>query len=202
MRTKKHILIIHGGATFARQKDFLHFLATREISLEKKVRWREAYLDQKLGRSFDIIRPRMPLADNARYAQWKIHFERYLPHMSDNIILIGISLGGIFLAKYLSENTFPKNITATFLICPPYDNTLPSEELTGGFTLPSNLSLVTQNSPKTFLMFSKDDDVVPISHAEKYRKKLPQAKIIIYKSKNGHFNIATFPEIVKIIKAL
>ena len=49
-------------------------------------------------------------------------------------------------------------------------------------------------------MFSEVDDDVPISHAEKYRKKLKNAKIIIYKSKNGHFRISKFPEIVKMIK--
>ena len=46
-------------------------------------------------------------------------------------------------------------------------------------------------------MFSKDDDVVPVSHAEKYRKKLKNAHIVIYKSKNGHFGIAKFPEIIR-----
>ena len=49
-------------------------------------------------------------------------------------------------------------------------------------------------------MFSKDDEIVPVSHAEKYRKKLKNAKIIIYKSKNGHFKVPTFPEIIKMIK--
>ena len=39
-----------------------------------------------------------------------------------------------------------------------------------------------------------------MSHAKKYASKLKNAKIIIYKSKNGHFKIAKFPEIVKIIK--
>ena len=52
-----------------------------------------------------------------------------------------------------------------------------------------------------YLMFSKDDDVVPVSHAEKYRKKLSKAHIVIYKSKNGHFNISKFPEIVRMIKS-
>ena len=37
-------------------------------------------------------------------------------------------------------------------------------------------------------------------HAEKYAKKLKRAHIVIYKSKNGHFNISKFPEIVRIIK--
>lgn len=202
MREKNHIMIIHGGMTFARQKDYVHFLQTREISIEKKVRWREDYLDQKLGKDFDIIRPRMPLADNARYAHWKIHFERHIPYVKDNIIFIGISLGGIFLAKYLAENTFPKKILATFLICPPYDNTLPTEDLVGGFTLPSDLSRIEKNSPQTFLLFSRDDDVVPIAHAEKYRAKLPHAHITIYDSKNGHFRIAEFPEIAQMIKTV
>ena len=47
---------------------------------------------------------------------------------------------------------------------------------------------------------SEDDDCIPISHARKYRNKLPNAKIIVYKSKNGHFRISTFPELVKMIK--
>ena len=51
-------------------------------------------------------------------------------------------------------------------------------------------------------MFSEDDDVVPVSHAKKYANKLPKAKIIILKHKNGHFRISKFPEIVKIIKNL
>lgn len=49
-------------------------------------------------------------------------------------------------------------------------------------------------------MFSKDDPCVPVSHAEKYRKKLSKSEIIIYESKSGHFKISEFPEIVSIIK--
>jgi predicted alpha/beta hydrolase family esterase len=114
---------------------------------------------------------------------------------------MGISLGGIFLAKYLSEHKFPKKILATYLICPPFDNTLHSEDLVGGFKLKSNLSLLEKNTKKLYLMFSRDDDVVPIAHAEKFKKKLKNAKFVIYKSKNGHFNVSNFPEIIKMIKA-
>ena len=51
------------------------------------------------------------------------------------------------------------------------------------------------------MLFSKNDDVVPVAHAEKYEKKLKKAKFVIYESKNGHFNISEFPEIVKMIKS-
>ncbi len=201
MEKKTQIFIIHGGMTFKSKKDYLHFLKTRQVSIEEKIRWTDGFLRRNLGKSFEIIKPRMPLQDNATYKEWKIHFERFFPRLRNNIILIGSSLGGIFLAKYLSENKFPKKILSTYLICPPYDNSLPGEDLVGGFTLKSNLSLLERNSKNLYLMFSKDDDVVPVAHAERFKKKLKNASFIIYKSKNGHFKISEFPEIVKMIKA-
>jgi predicted alpha/beta hydrolase family esterase len=202
MKNKPQILLIHGGMTFKSQKDYVGFLQNRPISIEPKVRWSEQYLDKKLGKDFEIIRPRMPLQDNAKYTDWKIHFERHFPYLRNNVILIGSSLGGIFLAKYLSENTFPKKIKAVFMICPPFDNTIKGEDLVGGFVLSKDLSLIEKNSKKTFLMFSKDDEVVPVSHAAKFRNKLDKSEIVIYESKNGHFKISEFPEIVKIIKSI
>ena len=198
---KTQIIIIHGGMTFKTKKDYLKYLKTSKISIDKKKRLNDEYLKKNLGKSFEIIKPRMPLADNAKYEEWEIHFKRYFPFLKNNLILIGWSLGGIFLAKYLSEHKFPKKILATYLIAPPFDNSLSGEDLAGGFKLKSNLSLLEKNSKKLYLMFSEDDNVVPISHAEKYRKKLKQAEIIIFKSKNGHFQTSTFPEIVKMIKA-
>lgn len=201
MPTKTQILIIHWGMTFKNKKDYINFLQTREISIEEKIGWKDSFLKKELGDNFEIIKPRMPLSDNAKYKERKIHFERYSPLLRDNIILIGSSLWGIFLAKYLSENKFPKKILSTYLICPPYEDTLTGEALVGGFKLKSNLSLLEKSSKNLHLMFSKDDDIIPISHAEKYRKKLKDAEITIYESKNGHFKISEFPEIIKMIKS-
>lgn len=197
---KTQVFVIHGGMTFRNQKDYLHFLQTREISIEEKIKWDNAYLKTKLGSDFEIIKPRMPLQDNAKYPEWKIYFERHFPYLRDNIILIGSSLGGIFLAKYLSENTFPKKILSTYLVCPPFDNTLPEEDLAGGFRLGKDLSRLDQSSKNLYLLFSRDDEVVPVAHAEKYRKKLPHARIVIYESKNGHFKIPEFLEVIKMIR--
>ncbi len=68
------IFIIHGGTTFKSKKDYLHFLKTRKISIEKRKSWTDDYLKKKLGKNFEIIKPRMPLQDNAKYDEWKIHF--------------------------------------------------------------------------------------------------------------------------------
>ncbi|MBD3299750.1 MAG: hypothetical protein GF347_00165 [Candidatus Moranbacteria bacterium] len=201
MNQKTQILMIHGGMTFKNKKDYLNYLKTREISIEERISWSGEFFKKSLGQKFEIIKPDMPLGENARYLDWKIHFERHFPFLRNNIILIGKSLGGTFLAKYLSEKKFPKKILSTYLICPPYDNTLPGEDLVGGFKLKADLSLLEKNSKNLYLMFSKDDDVVPLTHAERFKKKLKKAKIIIYQNKNGHFQISEFPEIVSMIKA-
>ncbi|MEA3399470.1 MAG: alpha/beta hydrolase [Patescibacteria group bacterium] len=185
--------------TFKNKKDYLNYLKNKEIKLGKGISWID-YLEKELGRNFEITTPRMPLQDYSKYKEWKIIFERYIPLLKRNCILIGASLGGIFLAKYLSENKFPKKILSTYLVCSPFDNTISTEDLVGGFKLGPDLSLLEKNSKNVYLMFSKDDQVVPVEHAEKYRKKLNNAKIIIYKSKKGHFRIKKFPEIVKLIK--
>jgi len=140
MKNKTQIFIVHGGMTFKNRKDYLKYLKTRKISFEKKITWTTDYLDKELGKKFQTIRPRMPLQDNAQYNDWKIYFERHIPYLKNNVILIGSSLGGIFLAKYLSEHKFPKKILSTYLVCPPFDNTILGEDLVGGFKLKSNLS--------------------------------------------------------------
>ena len=200
MKKKINIFIVHGGETFKNQKDYFHYLKTRDVSTKKWISWSGDYLDKKLGAEFEIIRPRMPLPENAKYKDWKITFEKYLPLLTGDLVLIGNSLGGIFLAKYLSEHRLPKKTLSVFLVCAPFDNTNSTEDLVGGFVLKSDLSLITKNTKNLHLLFSKDDEVVPPAHAEKYNRKLPNAHLVIYKSKNGHFRVPTFPEIIKMIK--
>ena len=200
MNKKDQIFLIHGGMTFRNRPDYLAFLKNRPISIEKKLSWSAEWLDKKLGQEYDIIRPRMPLQDYAHYEDWLIHFERFIPLLKNNIILIGSSLGGIFLAKYLSENNFPKRIRGVFLVGPPFDDTLEGEDLTGGFKLKADLSRLEKSTKNLYLLFSEGDDVVPVAHAEKYQAKLPSAQVIIYKNKGGHFRVAEFTELVKIIR--
>lgn len=198
---KTDVMFIHGGMTFKNKKDYKNYLAKyKGVYLDNTPRWDDDYLDTQLGNKFRVIRPSMPLKDNAQYDDWKIYFERFLPHLNKPFVLIGFSLGAIFLAKYLSENKLKHKARAVYMVAPPFDNTIEGEDLVGGFRLKSDLSLVMKNAQHVTLMFSEDDTCVPISHAEKYRKKLPDATFAIYKSKGGHFQTRTFPEIVKMIK--
>jgi len=201
MKEKIQVFIVHGGMTFKSKEDYINFLKNRKISVEERIRWDGDYLKKELGEEFEIIKPNMPLMENAKYEEWKIHFEKYIPELRDNVILVGKSLGGTFLAKYLSENEFSKKILSVYLIAPPYDNSLPDEDLVGGFELVEDLSLIEKNSKYLNLFFSRDDPSVFLVHSKKYEEKLPSSNIVVFEGKNGHFKISEFPEIVDMIKA-
>ena len=112
--------------------------------------------------------------------------------------MIGHSLSGVFLAKYLSENKFPKKILASILIAAPYDEKDIKVPLTD-FAVINNLKKFKEQSNKIFIYYSEDDPVIPYVDLKKYQKALPNAVIRIFKDK-GHFSQSKFPELIKEIK--
>ena len=168
----------------------------RGVSGEKR-RWKDT-LDKKLGKNFQVIYPEMPGSENAQFIAWKIWFEKIIPHLHDGVVLVGHSLGGIFLSVYLSKYKFPKKIAATMLVAAPYFDSS-RKDIPKDWMLPKSLSKFEKQGGKIFLYQSKDDEVVSLSHLKKYQKALPLAQAIIFTNK-GHFGIEKFPEIVREIK--
>jgi predicted alpha/beta hydrolase family esterase len=71
----------------------------------------------------------MPNKQNAQYEEWKLVFEKIIDKLDENFILIGHSLGAMFIVKYLSENTISKTIEKTLLLGTPFDDNLKSDPL-------------------------------------------------------------------------
>jgi predicted alpha/beta hydrolase family esterase len=191
---KKQVLIIHGGEVFASYEDFLNHLKNRKVNPDylKTRKWKDS-LQQDLGDEWDVIYPQMPNKQNAKYLEWKIWFEKYIPFLRDGAILIGNSLGGIFLAKYLSENDFPVKIKYVFLIAAPFDRSV------AGFNLSDSLEKFSNQVENIALYYSKDDPEVPFEDLEKYAKALPEATKVTFENK-GHFMLEEFPEFIEKIK--
>jgi hypothetical protein len=196
---KQQILVIHGGNIFEKYEDYLDSLKNFEIDLDKfrKDGWKDN-LQKDLGKNYDVVFPQMPNKFNANYDEWKIWFEKILELMEDNLILVGHSLGGIFLAKYLSENKVNKNIKATILVAAVFDGR--NESLTN-FKLPKLLLSFSKQCKNIFLIQSKDDVFVPFNQVEKYKNALPKAKVVMFEDR-GHFNQEKFPEMVELIKKI
>ncbi|MBU2579982.1 alpha/beta fold hydrolase [Patescibacteria group bacterium] len=197
----KQIVVIHGGSAFETDKDYLSFLKFLKVDLDRyrKIGWKDT-LREELGNRFDVLLLKMPNPMNSKYAEWKMLFRKIARLLDDNVVLIGHSLGGVFLAKYLSENKFPKKIRASILIAPPYDEK-DIEEPLGDFVILNNLKKFKGQGGKIFIYHSEDDPVVPYLDLGKYQKDLPDATVRIFKDR-GHFNQPEFPELAREIKGI
>ncbi|MDE1924871.1 MAG: alpha/beta hydrolase [Patescibacteria group bacterium] len=198
------IWAIHGGDAFASYEEYLEYLKTRQINLKRLNSWDwKSHLGGVLGARYEVFMPQMPNKQNAKYAEWKIWLERFIPYMDEEIILIGHSLGGCFVAKYLAGTDFPKRIRATFVVAAPYDEAEHSEfaKHLYDFAPPKNLERLVKQGGKIFLYQSKDDPVVSFSELAKYQEALPNAIVRVFEDRE-HFNQKSFPELVEDIKSL
>jgi len=196
---KKQIIYIHGGDSFDSYEDYIKYLKETEFSIDwflPRKRWIDDMINE-LNNDYQFFMPQMPCKQNANYEEWKIWFEKMLPFINDGVILIGHSQGGIFLAKYLSENNYPKKISALMLVAPVHNNT----PEVGSFRLEKSLKNVLGQCNEIHLFLSKDDFVVPFSESEEYKKELPNAQMHIFEER-GHFLQETFPEIVEEIRKI
>lgn len=201
---KKQVVFIHGATAFSKYEEFIHWLKTVPVvdlaKVEKK-RWSSS-LGETLGDAYELIAPTMPNKQNAKYEEWKIWFERHLEFMQDGVVLVGWSQGGYFLTKYLSENKMPVAVKALFLVATPFEAEDYGYEDGGDFSFdPKDLPNLEKQVEKIYALHSKDDPVVPYTHAEKFKKALPEAELVTFDGR-GHFLTEEFPEIIDLIKNL
>lgn len=197
---KQQIVLIPGGNAFRKYEDYLKDLENTKLSLSffDKNDWKTG-LGAALGESYQVIIPQMPNRFNARYKEWKIWFDKIAELLENDVILIGSSLGGIFLAKYLAENTFSKKLKAVFLVAAPYNTDVDSDLC--DFVTSEDLSNIEKQTNHVFIYQSENDEIVPFEDCRKYEKLLPEATLRVFES-YGHFKLAEFPEIVKEIRSL
>ncbi len=201
MKNRQQILHIHGGNAFSSYENYISYLSERTFNPYKtnKNRWNRNYYNFLDENYFEVFRPDMPCAFNAKYYEWKIWFEKIFPYLVDNIILIGHSLGGTFLAKYLSENDFQFKIKQLHLIAPVYDYEDSNEQLADFKITEFPKDFLKNDIDKIHIYHSEDDKYVPISESKKYHTVLPGSHFHKFHDR-GHFLDETFPELFNNIK--
>lgn len=228
MFKKGQIILVHGGCEFESIEQFNLELLEWEPELVKKKGWKD-WLEAELGADWQIHRPQMPCKLNANYSSWKIWFEKYLALLdfSRPVVLIGHSLGGAFLLKFLSENklekiaekaqtkkTENKNkslaslpeelfVAGLFLVAPVIDN----KGLTGRDKLNSflfdlkDLPQLEAQVDVVKIFHSEDDAVVPFDHSVRLKSLLPNAELVELDG-CGHINGEDFVELKEQINSL
>ena len=202
---KQQVFYIHGGNAYSKYESFLEHLKTKEIwdlpDAEGFKKWSSDFREE-LGEEFEVFMPAMPNKQAAKYEEWKIWFERHFQYLRDDVILVGWSLGGYFLAKYLIENELPFKIKALFLLAAPFEADGFGEEDGGDFAFDTKrVGELAKKTNNIVIMCSKDDFIVPYQHSLKYKESLSKAELVVFENKN-HFLIEEFPELLEKIKEL
>ncbi len=162
------MLFIHGGGEGAYEED-------RKLA---------ANLGDKLGAAYDVWCPEMP--DEESPEAWKARISKELAAMDGEVILVGHSLGALFLLKYLSEQEVEKSVTGLFLVATPYVGT-------GGWeveehVLPEDFASKLPGGIPIFLYHSRDDEVVPFAHLALYEAKLPEVNVREFDGRGHQFD--------------
>lgn len=200
----KQLFFIHGGSAYTNYQAFLEDLKNEPVrdlpNTEPVKKWSSTLREELEG--YEVFTPSMPNSKNAKYIEWKIWFERYLPHLRDGVMLVGWSQGGYFLTKYMIEETLPVTVEALFLIAAPFQPADFDGEDGGDFAFDTTkVSVLVEKTNNIYLLHSKDDFVVPYQHALQYQASLPTAKLVTFEDKN-HFLIPEFPELMEIIRSV
>jgi len=202
---KQQVFYIHGGEGFLNHEDFLERLRTQALwhlptsnSFVSK-KWTDSLADD-LGADFEVVAPAMPNKQNAKFEEWKIWFERHFEYLHDDAILIGYSLGAMFLVKYLANYDLPFVPKKVFLMAGAYEVPGFVDDSCGDFLIaPEKVATIQEKLKNIVIFHSKDDFVVPFAHGEALAKALPEAKFVVFENKN-HFLIEEFPELLAEIR--
>lgn len=181
---KKQVLFVHCGGTQG-----LHEGSSDLV----------AWLRMVLGPPYEVFYPKMPNPDQPSYEEWKQIIQHELNQLDHGVIIIGHSLGGSVVLKFLSEEKISKKIDGVFMIGSPYwgkKNWRVNE-----YMLKKTFAASLPDINELFLYHSRKDSVVPFNHLSYYAKQLPFANVREIDG-SEHIFASGLPEMARDIKSL
>jgi len=141
----------------------------------------------------------MPAPTKPSYERWKLELERLLPGDKSPPILVGHSLGGSVLLKYLSEHRPKVPAAGLFVVAAPYWGS--ADWKVKEFVLRENFAHSLPDALSIYLYQSRDDEVADMQHLSRYSKAIPQATVRILDG-GGHTFKDGLLELAEDIQAL
>lgn len=193
------VLFIHGGTSFNSYERYLKNLKESRIEYERLIyddkSWKDWLAKELKKNNIDFLSPSFPNKQNANYQEWTIYFEKIIPFLRSDAVLIGYSLGATFLAKYFSENSTAGEFKDLILLAPAYNDET-NEDL-GSFKISNSKNLSTKFN-KISIFHSKDDPIVDFKESIKFINDNPTIELQTFEN-YSHFFIDDFPELLEYI---
>jgi hypothetical protein len=150
------VVFIQGGGAGAHQED-----AQLARSLERN-----------LGDDFSVDFPRMPPEDEPDYARWRPVIGRAIARATGPVVLVGHSVGGYLLIKYLVSEGATSPIPAVCIIAAPFPGGNPAWSF-DGFELPDDFAERLPRDAPVLRYTSEDDEIVPFCAPRSLRRSNP-----------------------------
>jgi predicted alpha/beta hydrolase family esterase len=184
MGMNRAVVIIHGAGGF---------------DLERGSGALASHLGRALAAKYDVRCPQLPAPENPRYQRWKAAVDEVLQAAGDGAYLVGHSVGGSVLLKYLSEEGAGLRPGGLFLVAAPYWG---GEDWDAAeFTLRAGYAERLPPELPVFLYHSVDDKVVPAAHAAQYAQEIRGACARLLDGQ-GHWFHAGLPELIADVEGL
>ncbi|RZA06745.1 MAG: serine hydrolase family protein [Moraxellaceae bacterium] len=157
------------------------------------------HLRNDLGSDFVIKSPKMPVPTKPSYERWREELDQQFGGDSPPKIVVGHSLGGSVLLKYLSEQTSVSQMVGVFIIAAPWWGA--KDWMVEEFMLDKNIAQTLPKHLAIYFYHARNDDVASIQHLTLYANAIPKASVTELKA-GGHLFKTGLPELVQDIKAL
>ena len=156
-------------------------------------------LRNELADQFDVLYPIIKSPDAPSYENWSAVLAEEFPKLQSPVILVGHSLGGSVLLKYLSENPVNIKVSGLFLVATPYwgEAGWNAEE----FMLREDFKKTLSHRSPIYLYHGIGDTVVPFQHLDFYRNAFKRAWVRELAT-DDHIFSEGLPELVVDIKRL
>lgn len=148
-KTNKKILILHGWDASAAD----HWFPLAKEMFEKK--------------GFKVFVPEMPGGYFPKENAWVKVIENFGP--DENWILIGHSLGGVAILRYLEKAEKP--VGQAILVAVPYEP-MSFKPIENFFEAEFDWAEIRKNCPKFDIVNESNDSVIPVEYGQKFADKL------------------------------
>lgn len=157
---KRQVLFIHGAGEGAYEEDALLVASLRDA----------------LGSAYAVRYPRMVDEDSPAYAPWKAQIASELTGLDGEIVLVGHSLGGSILLRYLSEERIERSVAPVIALAAPFWGADEDWDWDDA-RLPEDAAAKLASVPRIVFYHSRDDEIVPFHHLALYAARLPRATV-------------------------
>jgi predicted alpha/beta hydrolase family esterase len=143
------------------------------------------------ARGYSVEMPEMPYTDNPKIDEWIGHLQSVIKSPDQNTILVGHSLGGQAVLRYLADLPVGVKIGKAVLVAPVVDeikNLDAEEEKISGLWLktPIDARKAKKAANEIIGIFSDNDRWIPLSSEKTLREKFGARTIIEHNM--GHFS--------------